>query len=44
VALADWTHAKVKSPANCLACHTKAAEGSYREREIVMPDGKKWEN
>jgi mono/diheme cytochrome c family protein len=25
---ADWTHAKVKTPANCAACHTKAAEGS----------------
>jgi hypothetical protein len=41
---ADWTHAKVKTPANCAACHTKAAEGSYREREIIMPNGKKWEN
>jgi hypothetical protein len=41
---ADWTDPKVKTPANCLACHTKAAEGSYREREIVMPNGKKWEN
>jgi hypothetical protein len=43
VSQADWRHAKVKSPANCAACHTRAAEGSYREREIVMPDGKKWE-
>jgi mono/diheme cytochrome c family protein len=41
---ADWTHAKVKTPANCAACHTKAAEGSYREREIVMPDGRRWED
>lgn len=41
---ADWTHAKVKSPANCTACHMKAEEGSYREREIVMPDGRKWED
>jgi mono/diheme cytochrome c family protein len=40
---ADWRDAKVKSPANCAACHTRAAEGSYREREIVMPNGKKWE-
>jgi mono/diheme cytochrome c family protein len=40
---ADWHDAKVKSPANCAACHTRAAEGSYREREIVMPNGKKWE-
>lgn len=44
VAKADWAHAKVKTPANCAACHTKAAEGSYREREIVMPDGRKWED
>ncbi len=44
VAKADWTHAKVKTPANCAACHTKAAAGSYREREIVMPDGRKWED
>jgi len=41
---ADWSHAKVKSPANCAACHTKAEQGSYREREIVMPDGRKWED
>lgn len=41
---ADWTHAKVKTPANCVACHTRAAEGSYREREIVMPNGRKWED
>jgi cytochrome c553 len=40
---ADWHHAKVKTASNCAACHTRAAEGSYREREIVMPNGKKWE-
>lgn len=39
-----WSHAKVKTPANCAACHTRAAAGSYREREIVMPDGRKWED
>jgi hypothetical protein len=48
VSRSDWTHAKVKTPANCAACHTKAAEGSYREREIVMPIGKnagrRWED
>ncbi len=27
----------VKSAANCAACHTKAADGSYREREIQLP-------
>ncbi|MEW6677694.1 MAG: diheme cytochrome c [Pseudomonadota bacterium] len=41
---ADWHHAKVKTPANCSACHTRAAEGSYREREIVMPNGGRWED
>jgi len=44
VSAADWQHAKVKTPANCAACHTKAAEGSYREREIVMPDGRRWKD
>ncbi|MEW5787489.1 MAG: cytochrome C [Pseudomonadota bacterium] len=44
VSRADWRHAKVKSPANCGACHTRAAEGSYREREIVMPSGRPWED
>jgi hypothetical protein len=43
VAAADWRHAKVKSPANCGACHTRATESSFREREIVMPDGRRWE-
>jgi hypothetical protein len=41
---ADWRHVNVKSPANCAACHTKAAAGSYREREIVMPNGGRWED
>ena len=40
----DWTHVKVKTPANCTACHTQAVEGSYREREIVMPSGRRWED
>lgn len=44
VAPSDWKHAKVKSPANCAACHTRAEQGSYREHEIVMPDGRKWED
>lgn len=38
----DWAHPKVKSPSNCGACHARAAQGSYREREIVMPDGRRW--
>lgn len=44
VTRADWVHAKVKTPSNCASCHTKAADGSYREREIVMPNGRRWEN
>ena len=43
VPVKDWQDAKVKSPANCGACHTRAAEGSYREREIIMPNGRPWE-
>jgi nitrate/TMAO reductase-like tetraheme cytochrome c subunit len=43
VGQADWTHVKVKTPANCAACHTQAAAGSFREREIVMPSGRRWE-
>ncbi len=39
----DWQDDKVRSPANCAACHTRAAAGSYREREIVMPNGRRWE-
>lgn len=44
VSAADWKDAKVKTPANCAACHTQAAAGSYREREIVMPDGRSWKD
>jgi len=44
VSRADWAHPKVKTPSNCGACHTRAAQGSYREREIVMPDGRRWED
>lgn len=38
---AEWR--QVKTPANCAACHTQAAQGSFREREIVMPGGRHWE-
>ncbi len=44
VSAADWRHPKVGSPANCAACHTRAEQGSYREREIVMPSGRRWED
>jgi len=38
------TQAEVKSFSNCTACHTKAASGSYREREIRIPNYPNWED
>lgn len=32
-----WRNPKVKSPSNCAACHTQAAQGRFNEREIRMP-------
>lgn len=37
VAASAWRDGRVKSASNCGACHTRAEEGSYREREIVLP-------
>jgi mono/diheme cytochrome c family protein len=39
-----WANTKVKSAANCTACHTQAEKGSYAEREISVPgyEGRKW--
>jgi len=34
---------EIKSIANCTACHTKAQAGSYREREINIPNYGRWE-
>ncbi len=44
VSPAVWRHAEVRGPANCAACHKQAAVGSYREREIVMPGGRRQED
>ena len=44
VSPAYWRHAEVRGPANCAACHKQAAAGSYREREIVMPGGRRWKD
>lgn len=33
-----WRDAKVNSAANCAACHTRAEQGSYRSREIALPE------
>ena len=32
-----WDHPEVKSPANCEACHTRAADGDYSERSLRVP-------
>lgn len=32
-----WKRASVGSPSNCTACHTKAAQGSFSERDIKIP-------
>ena len=37
ISAAVWARPAVKSQVNCTACHTRAAEGSYSEREIVIP-------
>jgi hypothetical protein len=32
-----WRHPAVKSPSNCAACHTQAAQGRFNERDIRLP-------
>jgi len=32
-----WTSATVKTPANCGACHPKAAEGAFNEHDVRIP-------
>lgn len=32
-----WKNPKVKSPANCSACHIQAERGNYSERNIRIP-------
>jgi mono/diheme cytochrome c family protein len=32
-----WKRASVGSPANCVACHTGAAQGNFNERDIKIP-------
>ena len=39
-----WRDARVSSASNCSACHTRAEQGSYREREIVVPGFGKWKD
>jgi mono/diheme cytochrome c family protein len=39
-----WQDPRVKSAANCAACHTRADQGSFAERDISVPGfpGKHW--
>lgn len=32
-----WRHPKVKSAANCAACHTRAEQGDFSERSLIIP-------
>jgi len=32
-----WQRSGVRQPSNCAACHPRADEGSFRERDIVTP-------
>jgi nitrate/TMAO reductase-like tetraheme cytochrome c subunit len=34
----DWGNPKVKSPANCSACHTQAESGNYSEHSVRIPN------
>ena len=38
-----WSHVRVKSRANCTACHVTAERGDWSEHSIRMPDGRRWE-
>lgn len=37
VAPAVWKRPSIKSPANCAACHTRADQGDFGERNIRIP-------
>ncbi|MDD2741744.1 MAG: diheme cytochrome c [Rhodocyclaceae bacterium] len=41
VSAKTWSDPRVKSAANCEACHRGAANGSFSEREITLPSGLK---
>ena len=32
-----WQRKKIGTPGNCIACHTRANEGRYGEREVQIP-------
>lgn len=37
VPAASWKDPRIKSPANCAACHRGAEQGRFGEREIAIP-------
>lgn len=37
VPAATWRRPAIKSAANCAACHTRADQGEFRERDIRIP-------
>jgi hypothetical protein len=37
VPAAVWSRPAIGSPVNCAACHTQAAQGDFRERNIRIP-------
>jgi mono/diheme cytochrome c family protein len=39
-----FTHAAIKSPTNCAACHTQAEKGGFSENQIKVPgyESRKW--
>lgn len=37
VAAATWKLPAVKSPANCIACHTRADQGDFNEHNVRIP-------
>jgi mono/diheme cytochrome c family protein len=40
-----WKDARIKSPANCAACHTGAEQGRFGEGEISIPgQGRRYED
>lgn len=44
VPTATWKDSRIKSPANCAACHRGAEQGRYGEREIDIPGIGRWED
>ena len=37
VPMALWKHKRIRTPSNCIACHIRANEGRYGEREVRLP-------